>query len=427
MAFEGTTQATDAAARKGSRYLGEGFRQEPDFRDGTTVSQDVSTPATGDNESTLTLNRRPSPPNLEYVFDDPAEGEPGRDRILVHGLWELILAVAVAGVGYLLLRQEDAVDGIDGLLVSASVLGALAVGSALALRAGAANLAVGAVAVAAALYFGQHSDGGLLQPLAIVVGVCAIIGAVQGLVIVGLHVPGWATSLAIGLVLSIWSSRQAPVTMVNGYDPLPHASYWFGGLVAISVVGAAAGLVPAVRRAVGRFRPVGDPADRRGLLAALITFCAVVVSTILSGVAGVLLVAQTQKATPSDGLELTALALGAALLGGTSVFGRRGGIFGTVLAAILLTVAMSYAESSGRNWPTAAFAAVAIGLGLAVSRLIEYFGRPTPGDEGDEHADDDWAPKTHSFTGSGWSSGGSPSGTGAIWASDETWGSTERR
>ena len=49
---------------------------------------------------------RVPPPNLDYVFDDPADGEPGRDRMLVHGLWELVLALALAGVGYLLYRAR---------------------------------------------------------------------------------------------------------------------------------------------------------------------------------------------------------------------------------------------------------------------------------------------------------------------------------
>ena len=442
MVFEDSSPATGASTRAESRYLGEGFRHEPRFglasesgtqtatetgkqvQEGATVFQPDSAPtgANGDTESTLTLNSRRAPaPNLDYVFDDPAEGEPGRDRMLVHGIWELVLAVAIAGVGYLLYReQSDAFGGeaLRTLLVSATVLGALAVGSAVALRAGAVNLAVGAVAVASALYFGHNADGGLLRPLAMVIGVCAVIGVVQSLVIVGLHVPAWAASLGVGLVLLIWSTRQAAVTQFSGYEPLSHAYYWFGGMCAVSIAGALVGLVPSVRRAVGRFRPVADPAYRRGMIAALITSGAVVASTILAGIAGVLLVTQMRAATPSDGLELTGLALGTALLGGTSAFGRRGGIFGTVFAVALLTVGMSYADATGRDWSAAAFAAVAIGLGLAVTRLIEHFGRPGPGDLSDED-DEEWAGKDWQST--------SSAGAGGIWSSDEAWGSAERR
>ncbi len=426
MAFEGTPEAGTAAE---PRYPGTGFRNEPDFRDGTTPTsfQTVSAPAAGaDSEATLTLNsRRLPPPNLDYVFDDPADGEPGRDRMLVHGVWELILAVALIGVGYLLSREETGSlsgEGLRSLLVYASMLGALAVGSALSLRAGAPNLAVGAVAIAAALYFGHNADGGLFQPVAVVVGVCAVIGLVQGLVIVGLHVPGWAASIGVGLVLLIWSSRQASVSIADGYNPLDHAYVWFGAIAAVSVISGLVGLVPSVRRAVGRFRPVADPAQRRGMVAAAITLGAVVGSTVLAGIAGVLAIGLARQAAPSDGFELTALALGAALLGGTSAFGRRGGIFGTVFAACLLTVAMAYAEAAGQNWSPAAFAAAAIALGLAVTRLVERYGRPTPGDELD---DEDWVPGTTSTD--GWSAGRPSTDLGGLWSSDEAWGAGERR
>jgi ribose/xylose/arabinose/galactoside ABC-type transport system permease subunit len=431
--------AATPAVRSESRYLGEGFRQEADFRDAgaardatatsPTVAQPVSSDA--DTDSTLSTNRRvPATPNLDYVFDDPADGEPGRDRMLVHGLWELGLALVVAGVGYLLYRAQPAAfngGGLRSIALSASVLGALALAAALALRVGAANLAVGAVAGAAALYFGQHGGGGLISHLAVVVGVCAVIGLVQGLVVVGLHVPGWAASIGVGLVLLVWSNRQAAVALTDAYDPGPHAYYWFIGFCALSLVGGVAGLVPSVRRLVGRFRPVADPAERRGFLAAGVALGAIVASTILAGVGGVLSVSQTGRAAPTDGLELTALALGAALLGGTSAFGRRGGVFGTILAVVLLTLAMAYAGATDRSWPIAAFAAIAIGLGLAMTRLVERFGHPPQGDD----EDDDWASSKSS---DGWSSSrpswqttSATTTASNLWGADDAWGTADRR
>ena len=44
-----------------------------------TTSQPVLAAPVTDGESTLTHRSR----NLDYVFDDPAHGEPGRDRMLV--------------------------------------------------------------------------------------------------------------------------------------------------------------------------------------------------------------------------------------------------------------------------------------------------------------------------------------------------------
>ena len=117
------------------------------------------TTSQADTESTLSHRT----PNLDYVFDDPAHGEPGRDRMVVHVLWELLLLLAVAGMAFLLYREDSGAlsgDRLRELLLTAAVLGAVAAASAISLRAGSPNLAVGAVAAAAALYFGRTADGG---------------------------------------------------------------------------------------------------------------------------------------------------------------------------------------------------------------------------------------------------------------------------
>jgi ribose/xylose/arabinose/galactoside ABC-type transport system permease subunit len=419
----------------GSRYLGEGFRNEPDFREGTTATVDaVATPTSlTEGEQTVTIAGRG--PNLSYVFDDPAEGEPGRDRMLVHGLWELLLALGLAAGGYLLYHEQpDAFsgNGLRQLLLGVTVLGLLGAASAVALRAAAPNLAVGAVAVAAALFFGHNSDGGLSVALLTVIGLCAVIGLVQGLVTVGLQVPGWAASAGVALVLLAWSERRGQVSLVDVYDPAVHTFIWLGGFIGVSVLAGIAGLIPAVRRAVGRFRPVADPARRRGLVAALITLAAIIVSSVLAGLAGVLAVAGTSGANTGEpvltAFALTALALGAALLGGTSAFGRRGGIFGTVLAAGLVAVAAEYSEATERTWSPFLVAAVAIGLGLAVTRLVERYGRPAPGS--DENDDEDWVPKAHTSTASGWpatSKASTATTSLGLWASDDAWGTGDGR
>jgi hypothetical protein len=170
-------------------------------------------------------------------------------------------------------------------------------------------------------------------------------------------------------------------------------------------------------------------------VAAVIAVAATVASAVLAGLGGVLAVTLTHQVAASDGLDLTALAVGAALLGGTSAFGRRGGVFGTVFAVGLLTIANQYLTVTNRAWSTAALGAVALGVGLAVTRLVERFGRP---DQGGSHADEEeWAPAGHAVTSAGRSwqpaattttSGAIPAVTaGGLWASDEAWGSVEQR
>ena len=435
MVFEDSSQA-----RAGSRSPSMGFRESTgeylpvrretaSFEVGSGQSMPMSVIAAGpvDSDPTVTLPDRVPPPNLDLVFQDPADGEPGRDRMMVHGLWELVLALALAGAAYALsLAKPGALGsiGLRELALVTTVLGLVAAASAVSLRAGAPNLAVGGVAVFASLYLGQHGSGGWFAPAAAAIGICAAIGLAQGLVVVGLQVPAWAVSLAVALGLIAWSSGKTAGALGAGYDPAPHAYYWLGGFCLLSVGASVLGLVPTIRRGFGRFRPVIDPARRRGTVAAVITLGATVASSVLAGLGGVLAVSVYREAAPTNGLELTALALGSALLGGTSAFGRRGGIFGTVFAVALLSIGLAYAQASDRTWSVVGVATVAILVGLGVTRLVERFGRPSPARPND---DDDWSPRVHSLAPAGRSWQPAPTPAGGLWASDDPWGVTTPR
>jgi hypothetical protein len=66
------------------------------------------------------------------------------------------------------------------------------------------------------------------------------------------------------------------------------------------------------------------------------------------------------------------------------VFGRRGGVFGTILAVVGLVLFDRYQLAEGWEIALLATAACAVAGGLVVSRLVETFGRPRVGDEEDD-------------------------------------------
>src|SRR6185437_9465758 len=383
-----------------SRYRGEpGFRDEPDFRssgvpeDAPSVSSiyssgsypvDDYSPA---SDSTLTIasNRRatPSAAVLDGVFDDPEHGDPGRDRMGVHVLWELVLLLGAAALAFLL-RDADAAalkgDGLKDLFLFAVEIGLVAVGMGLSLRAHSVNLAVGPIAYASALFFADGSDQGLLVTAGLTLVLALGAGVVIAVLVAGFHVPSWAASLGAALAVMVWINQHRAAKVVDGtYDPHKHALYWFAGLALVSVAGGLLGMIKFVRRGVGRFRPVADPAKRRGGTGGALSAVALMGSSILAAGAGIVLALDQRDVTPTDnGLALTGLALGAALLGGTSAFGRRGGIFGTLLAVILIVLLVRYSSAEKWNVSLLAVAAFAIGGGLVVTRLVETFGRPRP-------------------------------------------------
>jgi ribose/xylose/arabinose/galactoside ABC-type transport system permease subunit len=375
---------------QGFRFRGDGFREEPDFRPDTGSTTPVYEPPASyqadeypspDATPPLGVSRRSvTPAELDDVFDDPRHGDPGMDRMTVHAIWELALLLATGGLAIWFYHGHRAAlsgAGLRGVLLSAAALGFLALAAGLSLRAGAVNLAVGPIAAGSALFFATHSDRGLVVTIAITLLLAAGVGAVIGVLAVVFHVPAWAASLAGAFAVIVWIQKQAaPAKVTSSYHPDRHAFYWYGGFVALALLGGFLGLVRPLRRGLGRFRPVGDPAVRRGVGAAGVAFAAVVGSSLLAGLAGLLAALSAGVVAPTDGFVTTGLAVGAALLGGTSAFGRRGGIFGTVLAATFLALVIAYSDAAHLRISIYALAAGALGAGLVVTRLVEAFGRP---------------------------------------------------
>ncbi|HEU4424297.1 MAG TPA: ABC transporter permease [Pilimelia sp.] len=372
------TNPMSRGGRDDSRYSGESSYRDHDFGPSAYESSDYREPDT--IESTLGLHRRVPPAVLDDVFDDPEHGDPGRDRMVVHLLWEAALLAAAGAAAYLVYRQDSTAlrgDSLEALFVLAAALGLLAIGAGLTLRASAVNLAIGPIAVAAALHFAENGDRGLVSATAPAIGAAAVVGLALAILVTVFHVPGWAASLAAGLAVVVFiEQRNEPVTVQGDFDPTAYAPFLFGGMAALAVLGGLLGTVKPVRRTLGRFRPVADPARRRGRLPAVVTGGAIVLSMVFAAGGGVLLGASSTTVVPQPGFDLLGLALGAALLGGTSAYGRRGGIFGTVLAVVLIVLAIRYFDL--RNWDITYYAigAAAMAAGLVITRIVETFGRP---------------------------------------------------
>lgn len=388
--------------REGSRFGSDtGFGSTPSYQTGSfPVAGEFREP----DASELTQRRAITQAELEDVFDDPAHGDPGRDRMGVHVVWEVLLLVAAGAVAFLLYREDsDALRGaaLDQLLVLAAGLGLLAIGASLTLRAGAPNLALGPIAVGAALHFAEQGDRGVLVAAAEAVVAAGLLGLLMAIAVGAFHVPGWAVTLAGALAAMVFvQQRSAPVDLQGEYNPTEQALYLFAGVAAVSVIGGLIGMIKPVRRSIGRFRPIGDPAQRRGGMAAVLTGGALVISCSLAAVGGVLLVAgQDAPVVPSPGLDWTAFAIGAALLGGTSAFGRRGGVFGTMLAAVLITLFLRYEDETDWDISSLAIAAGVLLAGVVVTRVVETYGRPRSRDESVD--EDEWTDTSST----GWDSG----------------------
>jgi ribose/xylose/arabinose/galactoside ABC-type transport system permease subunit len=334
---------------------------------------------------------------------EPAHRRPmTRDRLWVHALWEVVLAAGVV-VAVLAVRHENSAalsgDGLRDLLILVAAGILLGSAFALSLRAAVPNLAVGATAVVAGVLTAwlrdQHGYE-LRVAVLITLGAAAALGLALALLVVGCRLPAWAVGLgaALGLIAATQSLAGGRALLLEGGPDLrPWAWALAGGAAAISVLGGVLGLLPRVRAAVGGYRPTGDAAAGRGGRAAVFAAGALVGSSVLAAGAGVVIALRLRAAVPDDGLTLLATGAAAAFLGGTSAYGRRGGVFGTVLAAGFLQLAALWLGlREAQAWTRPALLGGAILLGLLVGRLVEAAG--TVGPPPEEAAEDDAGPET---------------------------------
>jgi ribose/xylose/arabinose/galactoside ABC-type transport system permease subunit len=315
-----------------------------------------------EDHTTLALMDPPGPP--EYPAP-PGSGEPGRpvegDRIWIHLAWELLLAVGVLTT-FLAVRNSDADalrgDGLDNFLIQVASLGLIASGLSFSLRAAVPNLAVGAIA----------SGSG------------AVLGFALALVVVAFHVPAWATTLGTAVLLGGVTAGVVGTNRValDGDQPdvVANAWIWAALFAVVSIIGGAAWVAPGLRRGLGSGRQDRDAARRPPAGAVFGGLIALVVSSTLASGGGVLSVLRLGGAAPRALDNLTWVAFGAVLVGGVSVFGRRAGIFGTLLGVLLLSLIQLWlVVESVDTWVFTTITGGAIVAGLIVSRLLEAAGR----------------------------------------------------
>ena len=318
-----------------------------------------------------------------------APAAPRRQRsvpvLVPHLVWEPLLLVGTGLLILFALRQVPLFDN-DRLWWSLSYYGLIATGLAFSFRTGTPNLAVGAVAgLSGGLFFTLNVDGSVPALLAglIALAVSLLAGLVLGLIAGLLSAPAWAVSLAgyavvQGAVFSLINAGDIGRVGAAGIMPAPldRPYSWLGLFLAVSLLGGILFAIPALRR-LGVHRAASEARFQgRYLLAAVVGFGG---SSLLAGLAGLAMVGERGVALLGGGLLPLFLALGAALIGGVSAFGARGGILGTILGVTLLVVASQWIATvrfesittevrQGLLW---AVPAAAIVVGVAVNRLME--------------------------------------------------------
>jgi len=264
----------------------------------------------------------------------------------------LALAVACVVFG---LTTERFFSGANFALIlqQVMVVGVIAIGQTLVILTAGIDLSCGMLMVLGSIVMTKFSqDFGLPWPLAIAagIGVSMLFGLVNGLLVTRIKLPPFIVTLGTFniafAVTQLYSSAQT-VTDV------PEAMTWLGNTFSIGSTQVAYGVVLMgllylltwffLRdTAAGRHvYAVGNNAEATrlvGIATDKVLLWVYVMAGAFYGLAGLLSVARTGVGDPNAGQTENLDAITAVVLGGTSLFGGRGVVLGTLAGAIVVGV-----------------------------------------------------------------------------------------
>lgn len=247
------------------------------------------------------------------------------------------------------------------VLQQVMVVGVLAIGQTLVILTAGIDLSVGTV-----MAFGQivmtklAIDSGFRPVTAILIGIlaCVAFGALNGGLVAVVRLPAFIVTLGtlnIAFALThIYSNDITYPPGTSGASSLPSALLFFGRTFTIGHTDITYGVVfmfvlfalawfTLTQTAWGRhvYATGDDPEAARltGIKTGRVLFSVYVVAGLMYGLAAWLLVSRTELGDPNAGQTTENLdSITAVVLGGTSLFGGRGTVIGTLIGAIIVGV-----------------------------------------------------------------------------------------
>lgn len=291
----------------------------------------------------------------------------------------LVVAIEVADPGIVTPQWS-------GVIIRASIPLAILGGcQTLTMLTGGIDLSVASVASMAGFVTATllHSPGGVVQGVVVVLVAAALVGLINGVGVGVFKVHPLITTLGMSFVVdglaNVWQLQTVqtgagvpPVLRTLGSgtvgDIIPYSLVVFVPLAAVIMLGLR-------RTGYGRLLfAIGDnPVAARlsGVRSWQVLILLYVISAVMAAIAGLLIsgLTNTASVTLVDTSLLPSVA--AAVIGGTSIFGGRGGFGGTIVGALILTVLSALITVLGLPEPTnqVLFGSIIVVVAAAYTRV----------------------------------------------------------
>jgi fructose transport system permease protein len=233
------------------------------------------------------------------------------------------------------------------------VIGTLAIGQTLIILTAGIDLSCGtAMALGSIVMTKLAVDSGVAPVIAILLGIitCAVVGFVNGGLVVGLSLPPFIVTLgtfSICLALThIYSKDEtisglpSAMTKLGESFKIGDTAVTYGSLVTLALF-AVFWFILTQTTWGRRVYALGDNPEATRLMGVPVRkqlLMVYVVAGVIYGIAALLLIARTNVGDPNAGQTDNLDVITAVVLGGTSLFGGRGSVLGTLVGALIVGV-----------------------------------------------------------------------------------------
>lgn len=248
-------------------------------------------------------------------------------------------------------------SNVMGVLNQTAIYAIIAIGMTMVIITGGIDLGVGSLVALSAVTSSlivRDLGGGVEASVAIVVFgmlfgilICAISGIFVGGMVTRFKLPPFIVTLGIMMMASGLSFRLSNGQSIS---ELPESFFWLGGMktlevpnpVWLMIVLYIIAHVVMSQTVFGRYvYAIGGNTEAARLSGVPVKFTLLIVYTVcgaLSGLGGVVLASQLAAGDPKFGLMYELEVIAAVVVGGTSLMGGQGKIFGTLIGAFIIAV-----------------------------------------------------------------------------------------
>jgi ribose transport system permease protein len=306
----------------------------------------------------MTAPATPAPATPAPAPQPPPSAAPGRSlgrRLREQPLIPLLILLALL-IAMMQVVQPGIVsaDWAASIVRFATPLAILAAAQTLVMLTGGIDLSVATVAsMTAYLAATQFRSQGEPVAVAIGIGAALVVGLVNGIGIAGFRVQPLIMTLATGLVAAGFLTVYQTATIATASSAPPFVS-WIGGGISFGFLPnslliflplAALVLFLLSRTGFGRLLyAIGDnPVASRlaGVRVGHVQLAVYVIASLLAAVAGLIISALAGSTTQGIADPYLLPSVAAVVIGGTSIFGGRGGYTGSIVGAVILTILVS--------------------------------------------------------------------------------------